>query len=190
MLTYRDRVRWNSLFADLEAQLDAAEDEVAVEHAERVRAEVAGVHLRDRLRGAAGLPLGVRLLGGARVDGRLRAAGPDWLLLEEPTGEVLVPLSVVTVLEGLPRALAAPAGPVESRLGLASVLRAVARDRSPVRVALLGEDVGVITGTLDRVAADHLEVARHARDEPRRPGAVRGVVVVPLAALACVRRTG
>jgi len=181
-------VRWDSLFADLEAQLDAADDDASSALGERVRAEVAGVHLRDRLRGARGEVLGLRLLGGARVDGRLRAAGPDWLLLEELAGEALVPLPVVTVVEGLPRALAAPAGAVEARLGLASVLRGVARDRSVVRVALLGEERGVLTGTVDRVGADHLEVAQHPVDEPRRAGSVRSTVVVPLAALACVRR--
>jgi len=183
-------VRWDSLFADLEAQLDAADGGAAGELGERVRAEVAGVHLRDRLRGARGQVLGLRLLAGARVEGRLRAAGPDWLLLDEPAGEALVPLGVVTAVEGLPRALAAPAGAVEARLGLASVLRGVSRDRSAVRVALLGEALGVLTGTVDRVGADHLEVAQHPVDEPRRAGSVRSAVVVPLAALACVRRVG
>ncbi|TNM60042.1 hypothetical protein FHN55_19850 [Streptomyces sp. NP160] len=182
-------MRWDALFADLEAQLEAADDEVSAMHAERVRAEVAGVELRDRLRASAGQRVALRLAGGEAVEGALRAAGPDWLLVEEAAGEALVPLVAVVLLDGLTRSLAAPAGAVENRLGLASALRGVARDRSAVRIWLRETGGGAITGTVDRVGADHLDLARHAVDEPRRPGAVRGVVTVPLAALACLRRS-
>ncbi|MGQ7295064.1 hypothetical protein [Quadrisphaera sp. KR29] len=181
-------MRWDALFADLEAQLEAADDDVAGMHAERVRAEVAGVELRDRVRGAVGQPLVLRLAGGEAVAGGLRAAGPDWLLLEETGGEALVPLAAVLVVEGLTRAVAAPAGAVEGRLGLTSVLRGVARDRSAVRLHLREPGGVVLTGTVDRVGADHLDLARHAVDEARRPGAVRGTWAVPLPALACLRR--
>lgn len=186
---YRERMRWDSLFADLEAQLDAADDDVAAMHAERVRAEVAGVELRDRLRGAVGQDLALRLAGGEQVAGLLRTAGPDWLLVGEPSGEALVPLAAVVVVDGLTRSLAAPAGRVEGRLGLASALRGVARDRSAVRLWLRDPGSAVLTGTVDRVGADHLDLARHAADEPRRPGAVRGTSAVPLGALACLRRS-
>lgn len=186
---YRVIMRWDALFADLEAQLDAADDDLVAMHAERVRAEVASVELRDRLRAGLGQRVALRLAGGGPVDGALRAAGPDWLLVEEVAGEALVPLAAVVLINGLTRSLAAPAGAVEGRLGLASALRGVARDRSAVRVALRDQGGDVLTGTVDRVGADHLDLARHAVDEPRRPGVVRGVVTVPLAALACVRRS-
>lgn len=186
---YRGLMRWDALFADLEAQLVAADDDVAAMHAERVRAEVAGVELRDRLRAALGQRVALRLAGGERVDGALRAAGPDWLLVEEAAGEALVALPAVVLAEGLTRSLAAPAGAVEGRLGLAAALRGVARDRSAVRIWLRAEGSGVLTGTVDRVGADHLDLARHAVDEARRAGAVRGVVTVPLPALACLRRS-
>ncbi|HZE48427.1 MAG TPA: hypothetical protein VE074_02630, partial [Jatrophihabitantaceae bacterium] len=61
------------------------------------------------------------------------------------------------------------------------------RDRSAVRI---GDRSGVtIDGTIDRLGADFIEVAEHAAGESRRPADVRDVLVIPLAALAVVRRS-
>jgi len=48
-------------------------------------------------------------------------------------------------------------------------------------------DSSPLTATIARVGADHLDLAQHAPDEPRRAATVRGVVVVRLGALAMVR---
>jgi hypothetical protein len=45
-----------------------------------------------------------------------------------------------------------------------------------------------LAATLDRVGADHVEVALHAPGEARRSSDVRRVEVILLAALATVRR--
>ncbi len=47
--------------------------------------------------------------------------------------------------------------------------------------------VGELTGTIDRVGADFLELAVHAAWEPRRAGSVRSVALVPLSAIVLVR---
>ena len=174
-------MRWEALFADLEAQLAAASP---VEHADLERAEVARTPLGDRVRAHVGATLRLRLRDGTALSGTLCEAGAGWLLLDVERAAVLVPGSAVTTVGGLSRAVAAPAGQVERRLGLGSVLRALARDRAPVRVQV---EAAVLTGTVDRVGADHLDLAVHPTGEARRPSAVREVVTVPFAALLSVR---
>lgn len=180
-------MRWESLFADLEGQLeqeDAAE--LAAEVAERTRREHAGARLADRVRAVLGGRLTVHLVDGSTVAGTAVDAVPDWLLLEPaPTARVLVPTGAVAGVEGLGRQVAAPAGVVAARLGLGSALRALARDRAVVRVSVRGGQL--LTGTFDRVGADHVDLAQHPADVPRRAGAVTSVRTLPFSALVAVR---
>jgi hypothetical protein len=182
--------RWDDLFADLEAQADALEAaERAAEISERTRIELARLDVHDRLRAAVGDPVRVQLLGGLDVAGTLARVGPDWLLVDEGNGrEGLLARPAIRTVHGLGRRSAAPgsAGAVLGRLGLRGVLRAIARDRSPVRLHLL--DGAVLDATIDRVGADFLDAAEHPAGEPRRRAEVRDVALVPLSALAAVRR--
>ncbi len=183
-------MRWDGLFDDLEAQASALEQaERAAEVDERTRIEVAALHLADRLAAGAGSTVRLTCRGGAVVTGALRRVAPTWLLvLEGPGREALVPLAAVRAVSGLGR-LAQPAatGRVGARLGLASALRAIARDRSPVRLDLV--DAAVLDGTLDRVGADFVELAEHGAGEWRRGAEVRSVLLVATAELAVVRRS-
>lgn len=182
-------MRWQGLFADLEGQLDAAEAaELAGEVADRSRREAARVLLADRLGAALGQEAGVHLPAHGLLRGVLVGAGRDWLLLEEPGGaDLLVPLGAVLGVVGIGGRADDPAatGPVAHRLDLRWALRGLAKSRSGVVLSLC--DGSQVTGTLDRVGADHVDVAEHGRGEPRRPGAVRQVRLVPIGALAVVR---
>ncbi|GAA4346994.1 hypothetical protein [Angustibacter luteus] len=179
-------MRWDRLFDDLQAQLAAADAaEVAGELTERTRLELSRLTLADRLLAWVGQPLAVHPRVGPTLSGELRDVGPDWLLVGG-VAVTLVPARAVTSLSGLGvGAVPAGHGLAARRYGLSAVLRAVARDRSPVRVLLT--DGAVLTGTVDAVGADHLDLAEHAPDLARRRQAVRAVRVVPFAALVTVQ---
>ena len=180
-------VRWDALFADLEAQAeDDQTAELAAEVADRTRIETAALHLVDRLRASRGHGL-VVATAGASVRGVLRTVGPDWLLVEaEPNRQAVVRLAAVLGVTGLGSRSSAPSseGRVAARLALGSALRAVARDRAAVTITLI--DASTVSGTLDRVGADFVELAEHPIGEARRRGAVTAVRLVPLRALAIV----
>jgi hypothetical protein len=183
-------VRWDDLFADLEAQADALEVvERAGEVSERARIEFGALGVIDRLRPAVGSSLRFGVAGGLAVAGTLQRVGSDWLLVDEGAGrEALVAVGAVHAVYGLGRVSAVPGtdGAVSAKLGLRSALRGIARDRSAVRLHCA--DGEVLDATIDRVGADFVEAARHAAHETRRRGEVREVVLVPIAALAAVRR--
>ncbi|MGY1682236.1 hypothetical protein [Geodermatophilus sp. SYSU D01176] len=182
-------MRWQRLFADLRAEFDEAE--AAAERAEdasRRRVETGAVRLVDRLAGALGRSLVLRCRGAGDVTGVLVEVGADWLLLaDDARREVLVATPSVRTVAGLGRGTAAAEDPglVRARMDLRRALRGLARDRSVVQVVL--DDGAVYVGTVDSVGADHVELAEHAADQPRRAAAVRGVRAIALPAVVVVR---
>jgi hypothetical protein len=184
-------MRWDELFADLEAQADALDVAArAAEVAERARIEVAALSVIDRLNAALGTAVRLQVRGAPGVTGTLVRVGPDWLLLDEGGGhESVVAHAAIRSIAGLGRLSAVPdsGSVVTARLTLRSALRGIARDRSAVRLHLV--DGESIDATIDRVGADFVEVAQHAAGEPRRRSEVRDVLLIPFPALAVVRRS-
>lgn len=185
-------MRWHQLFEDLGSQLaDLERQERAAEIGEHTRAERGRVELAQRLVADPEADVRLRLRGVGWVDGQLSDVGADWLLLQVrahgPTGrELLVPLAALTAVEGLGTRVDVREQAASRRFALRHALRGASRDRARVRVYdVEGEH---LTGTIDAVLADHLELARHADHEARREGAVRGRVSIPYPALAAVRR--
>lgn len=184
-------MRWQELFADLEAQAREIERaERAGEIDERTRAEVGALRWLDRARAATGAGVRLRVAGGVVLSGALERVGPDWLLLDEGAGrEAVVAAAAVQGVRGLGRYAAVPdsAGVVESRLGLRAALRGIARDRSTVRLHLV--DGSVVDAAIDRVGSDFVDVAALAAGEARRRSEVRDSELIPFPALAAVRRS-
>src|SRR5687767_11484220 len=112
-------MRWQQLFADLQAQFEAEESAAdQAESASRARAEVGALALTDRLRGALGFPLVLGCRGAGTVAGVLVEVGADWVLVEdEGARQTLVALAAVRSVAGLGRrtAVAEPLGLVRGK---------------------------------------------------------------------------
>ena len=180
-------MRWARLFEDLDAQLEAAERaERAAESADLRRLEISRGSLVDRLGAATGAEIVLTVEGADNVPGAVSQVGGDWLLLvSSSVGEIVVALPAVVSVTGLPAGATPPADEIDRRLGLGLVLRRLARDRLPVTVVT--RTGAHWTGTIDRVGADHLDLAEHAADRPRRATDVQRVRTIAFAAVAVVR---
>ena len=176
--------RWAALFEDLEGEFEAARAmELDAEVRDRARREVARIALADRLTTAIGHPLTVHVNGAGTVRGTLADAAPEWLLLTD-VAETLVPAHAVLHVAGLSGLSEEPTRTVK-RLTLTYALRGLARRRTGLAVTLT--DGSTLSGTLDRVGADFVELAEHAPGEARRPANVTATRTVPLPAIGLVR---
>ncbi|KGN36993.1 hypothetical protein [Knoellia subterranea] len=177
-------MRWDLLFDDLEAQLGAEERrERDSEVADRTRRERATVELGARLAAAVGTAVRLRLVSGTQLRGELLDLGEDWLLVQLETGrQAVVPFAAVVGISGLPQR--ASAARTARRFALGYALRALSRDRAPV--AMTDTSGQVLTGTIDVVGADSLDLSEHAIGESRRPENVRERHTVPFWAVVLV----
>jgi len=196
-------VHWDRFFDDLEDQLASEwEAERAALDTEAERLRLSRVALRDRLGmlvdrdRSAGTP-SFELSDGAVLAAEVTGVGADWVALEPVAGRggaVLVPIASIASI-GMPHPdllhSARPAPPrtaLADRLTLGFVLRDLVRRRASVAVHLASGRV--LTGTIDRAGADHLDLALHEPGSPRRADSVTGHRVVPFAALSWLRVDG
>ena len=183
-------MRWDALFDDMEAQLASVDRlELEAEIAERSRADVAGVELEDRLRGSRGLRVGVHLASGSFFDGTLSHVGAESLVLSDPYRQVLIPYAAASRYQGLRRLAMEEPSSVRRKLGLASALRGLARDRADLSVFLIGGAEGMpgLSGVIDRVGRDYFDLAVTRPGEARRATNVSQVATVPFSALGALR---
>ncbi|HOF63727.1 MAG TPA: hypothetical protein PLL54_05425 [Dermatophilaceae bacterium] len=181
-------MRWDRLFADLEAQLASdAQAALAGEIADRTRRERALVGLHDRLLAVTGRSdIAVCIAGLGVVQGSVADVGADWLLLRKaPDRDHLVPFAAVVWAHGLSGRITPPSVVARS-FGVGAALRALSRDRVVVTVAAV--DGSRHTGTIDAVGADAIDLAVHAADVPRRQQHVIDVRTMPFTAICAVIR--
>lgn len=181
-------MRWEALFEDLEAQLAAAElASIESEVSERVRMEQAAISLADRLRGQLNRRLRVKIDGGNNFEGELTYVGSEWMVLREGIRSVLLPFPALQTLVGFGRFSAVETSAGRQRLGVATAYRALSRDRSHITAFLRTADRNAaISGTIDRVGLDFIELALAPLGEARSADNVSGVCAVPFSAIAAV----
>lgn len=187
---YAGAMRWNALFEDMEAQLAEAETlALASEVSERSRADLALVGLSDRLRGSLGGAIGIHLVSGSTFTGTLSHVGAESLVVDEVTHQVLVPFAAVSHYSGIGRLAVSERSTARSRVGLASALRGLARDRAPLTVILAKGETGEqrLPGVIDRVGRDFVDLAVTLPGEARRASGIVDVATVPFGALRALR---
>ncbi|MGV8884385.1 MAG: hypothetical protein ACOH1T_02190 [Microbacteriaceae bacterium] len=199
-------MRWDNLFDDLEGQLEheLSAEEVDL-HAEEERLRLGRLSMRDRIHSLhdhhgrdENYAIKVILLSGDVVNLRAATFGRDWFSADLLDGSgkptpCIVPLLGVAglILSRDQVALSLDLAPGEpstrslaARLSLPFVLRDLCRRRSAVE---LRTTLGALSGTIDRVGRDHLDLAVHERHEPRRESTVVHHRVVPLTQLELVK---
>ena len=197
-------MRWQRLFQDFEDQLDRetdAELEDMARDEERLR--IAKLSLADRLRAIvlAAAPTSERRdastqlflrIGHIDAECTISRVGRDWMLADISSphvfaGAAIIPLAAIgivrmqneaTVKISLSSDSVAEKPTLSSDIGMTFVLRDLCRRRREVKI-FCGEDE--VSGTIDRVGRDHLDIAVHAIGAPRTVATNRDVVIVPLA---------
>ncbi|GLY14880.1 hypothetical protein LWF15_04920 [Kineosporia rhizophila] len=180
-------MRWEELFDDLEGRFEEQErSEAESDLVDLVRGERDRIGFVDRLRAHRNACVTLDLRDGSSRRGTLLDVGKDWVLLRASGREsdLLVPVNAVTSAAGLSQLSLAAGESIGRRLRLNSVLRGLVRDRAGVAVDLW--PTGHLDGTIDRVGADHLDLAIHPPDAMRRAREVRQVRTVPFEAVAVV----
>lgn len=179
-----EAARFDELLAGIAAEAEAADiAALDADIAEVERAARAEARFLDRLRAHRTLALDVSGVG--VVSGLVATVGRDVVVLAASDGDWAVPAWAIVGALGLGQE-AQPAATPSERLGMASVARAWARQRSVVRVMRIG--AVPLDGTIDAAGADHVDLAEHDPGEPRRSESVRRRVAIPLAAIAAIRR--
>lgn len=181
-------MRWDALFEDLESQIDdAARLTSDAEISERSRMDFSAITLAERLRGQIGQEIGVRVRDMISVAGRVERVGGDWLVIEDGTRSVLLPMAAIDYVERLGRPAGGPMAHGRVAPTMASALRVLARDRAEVLINLPGGgSARHLNGIIDRVGRDYCEVAVTQAGEMRRHRNVTAVLAIPFTALLSV----
>ncbi|QNA92308.1 MULTISPECIES: hypothetical protein [unclassified Microbacterium] len=201
-------MHWDRLFEDLEGQLESDwEAERAVLDAESERLRIARLDLRARLRSLCrtGTDATVDLVDGQRLAVTMQTLGAEWIAVASrgttveggraTASALLLPLEAIagiTVDHGALLASLDALVPAEhslrERMTLGFVLRDLARRRVSVHISTrTGHDAH---GTIDRAAADHLDLAVHDPGQARRAEAVHGFRIIPFASVVAIRTSG
>lgn len=205
---YRERMRWDNLFHDLETQLDAEHASATRDRQrERQREQISQATLVDRVRALHSISSRLACVVGVRpLDCEIDSLGRDWFSGEifghgSHLGYAVVSVAHITrvsmpalsathsaeVLIANTEALAGKklSGPIRlvDKIPFRIVLRDLCRRRKPLTLVT---SEGSFSGTLDSVAADYIELARHGADVARRQSLIERIELIPIAAVQIV----
>jgi len=173
-------MRFERIFDDLEGQFaHQQQEEVRAVSEDLTRAEQAQLTLSDRLRGAGAHPVTLHLDEALRVGGTVAEVGQGWVALAGEGGarKAVVPFAAIALVEGLPSRVRPAEESLRSPLGLGSVLREIARDRSVVH---LETAAGSVIGRIAAVGADTVDLRSLPTGESMAvPGSSRITVTIP-----------
>ncbi|GGF01210.1 hypothetical protein [Mycetocola zhadangensis] len=201
-------MRWDSLFDDLESQLEHElhSDETDL-RAEEYRHRLGRLALRERIStfsrggGRERQPVTVELVTGETLALLPQTFGRDWFSADAQTagadsGAVLVSMNAIAAIlvpkSVLARSLDVPEVPdsdprLTDRIGIAFALRDLCRRRAFVQVHCANAVSAVHSGTIDRVGRDHFDLAVHEPGQPRRERNVAHQRLIPFSQLAYLR---
>ncbi|MCP2031724.1 hypothetical protein L1277_001822 [Okibacterium sp. HSC-33S16] len=201
-------MRWDSLFDDLESQLEHElhSDENDL-RAEEYRHRLGRLSLRERIATFSSQErnkrerVALELVTGETIVVVPQTFGRDWLSADlvtagEQAGAVLVLMdAVAAVLVPKPmvtRSLEVPEVAdneprLTDRIGIAFALRDLCRRRAFVSVHCVSAVSAVHSGTIDRVGRDHFDLAVHEAGVARRERNVAHERLVPFSQLAYLR---
>lgn len=182
-------MRWEELFADMEAQLaHAGQRNAELEAVETARAELSQLALVQRLAAQKGAHVRVKVGHGDVIEGEISDLGAGWVALRDGAVQHVIPLHQAVWWEGLSRRFASDfENTVLRRLGVGHVIRALSQSRARVRIHLVSQTPGAeVEGTIDTVGQDFLDVALHPDDQYRRGRTVTGIRTVGFSAISMI----
>lgn len=189
-VSYSCHMRWDSLFDDLEAQLDEQNRaQLRDEISENVRIERSTAELTQTLARFQGLELTIRLSGATEIRATLGPVSTDYLCLETDRSQWVIRRQTVESI-ALPQTQGSGLSwrHQSKSIRFASVIRGLLRDRS--RCQIHGRNGNALAeGTLAQVAKDYLIIDVHPRDEFARPGRISGNLLIPLESIGWVVAT-
>lgn len=180
-------MRWDSLFNDLEAQLEEQEHaQLREEIAENTRIERATAELLPTLFGCHGLEMTLRLAGGTEVRAQLGPCANDYICMENARSQWVIRRPAIQSIALPARSRPAPGHSTESRTApFATVVRGLLRDRA--RCSIYGlHGAELATGTLMQVAKDFVRIAVHPSDEYARPERISAQLLIPVESIGWV----
>lgn len=152
--------RFDALLADISAEVAAQQaDDDAEQVQALVVAEFAEIDLAARLRASGQVRIDISDVG--VIDGVVERVNAQVCVVHSTTRDWIVPLASIETIRGV-SGRATPSTGIDSRLGLASILRTWCAEGRFIRCWLPGR---VLTGSLLKIARDHCDVVLHGPDD-------------------------